>query len=199
MKHNKFFSLLLAVGVAGLMSCNDDSTTTATTNDSMPPTTTTDNTTMTNSSTVDYSAFADDIEKNSTYYANPRTGKKYTKLTVNRNSGEIMDENNQPVWRYVDTRNWWVYGLDDEDWTWEKMGEAKMDKDQMMYKDDSGKWVNYDTRWKMEDENFDKSWKSKSGDTKIKVSKDGDIKIKDEDGKVKYDADDNKMKTDSSK
>jgi hypothetical protein len=196
MKHNKIFGLLMAVGLAGLVSCNDDATTTATNNDSVPPAKM-DNT-MNNSSAVDYSAFADDIEKNGTYYANPRTGKKYTKLTVNRNSGEIMDENNQPVYRYVDTRNWWVYGLDDEDWTWGKMGEAKMDKEQLMYKDDSGKWVDYDTRWKMDDANFDKSWKSKSGDVKIKFGKDGDIKVKDKNGTTKYDADDNKIKTDSS-
>ena len=73
-----------------------------------------------------------------------------------------------------------------------------MDKDQLTYKDESGNWVNYDKRWKSDDEKFSKSWKTKSGDTKIKFGKDGDIKIKDESGKTKYDADDNKVKTDSS-
>ena len=41
-------------------------------------------------------------------------------------------------------------------------------------------------------------WKKKYGDTKVKVSKDGDIKVKDENGKIKYDADDKKIKTDTS-
>jgi hypothetical protein len=36
----------------------------------------------------------------------------------------LCDENNEPVWRYVDKRNWWVYGVND-DWNWIKLGEAK--------------------------------------------------------------------------
>jgi hypothetical protein len=196
MKQNKILSFAMALGVVALASCGNDANNTADNADSTAAATT--NTTV-NTSTGDYSAYADELETNSAQgrYYNPKTGKAYKKLTVNRETGEVTDENNQPVWRYVDSQNWWVYGLDDEDWTWKRSGEAKMDKDQLMYKDDSGNWVSYDTRWKIDDENIDKSWKTKSGDTKIKVSKDGDIKIKDENGKVKYDADDNKIKTDS--
>jgi hypothetical protein len=71
-----------------------------------------------------------------------------------------------------------------------------MDNDKILYLDDNGSWVSYDAYWKAKDDDISKSWKTKSGDTKIKVSKDGDIKVKDEEGKVKYDADDDKIKTD---
>jgi len=204
MKQYRFSSLLLAMGVAAMAaSCNDNSKT-AETGDStsMTTATTPDNsTTTTTNSSNDYSAYATELENNSASgrYLNPRTGKAYKKLTVNRETGEVTDENNQPVWRYVDSDNWWVYGLDDEDWTWRHMGDAKMDNNNLMYKDDAGAWVDYDKRWKTDDEGVTKSWKTKDGNTKIKVSKDGDIKIKDENGKTKYDADDNKIKTDSSK
>lgn len=193
MKHNKIFSLLLALGVVAFISCNN-SADTAANEDS------TSNTANTTTSTSDYSAYADEIEKNSTqgYYANPKTGKPYGKLSMNRSTGEITDENNEPVWRYVDTRNWWVYGVDD-DWNWSRIGEARMDNGALMYKDDSGNWVTYEKRWSTNDETINSKWKSKSGDTKIKFDKDGDIKIKDDTSKVKYDADDNKIKTDSSK
>ena len=199
MKQNRIFNCVAALALtAAVASCNNDATTSdnADTTSTNPTTTATDNNTLTTSG--DYAAYADELEKNSSSgrYINPRTGKAYKKLTVNRSTGEVMDENNQPVWRYVDSENWWVYGLDDSDWTWRRMGEAKMEKDQLMYKDDSGNWINYDTRWKTDDDNVGKSWKTKSGDTKIKVDKDGDIKIKDENGKTKYDADDNKVKTD---
>lgn len=192
MKQYKVFSLLMAFGLAALMSCNNSSNTTASNNDSTQS--------INNSSSGDYAAYADQIEKNSSqgYYVNPKTGKAYSKLTVDRNTGEITDENNEPVWRYVDTRDWWVYGVDD-DWNWRKIGEARMDNGQLLYKDDSGNWVNYDQRWSATDENIDKTWKTKIGDTKIKFDKDGDIKIKDDTSSLKYDADDNRIKEDSSK
>ncbi|MGZ5285568.1 MAG: hypothetical protein ACXWB9_00220 [Flavisolibacter sp.] len=196
MKQISFFALLIA-GACTFTACNDSGENTSATGDT---TNQTDNSAAvnTNNATEEYSAFADELETNSAqgYYVNPKSGKPYQKLSVNRNTGEITDENNEPVWRYVDNRDWWVYGLNESDWTWNKLSEAKMDKDQLTYKDDSGNWVNYDAYWKAKDENMSKSWKSKSGDTKIKVSKDGDIKIKDENGKVKYDADDKKVKTD---
>lgn len=199
------FSLLVAASAFGFTACNNSSDDKAGMSDTAGAVTaTTEGSAATGSSatsTGDYSAFADSVERNSQsgYYLNPRTGKPI-RLKVNRSSGEITDETTgEPVWRYVDNRNWWVYGIDDSDWYWDTMGEAKMDKDQLMYKTDEGKWSNYDTYWKTKDENITKSWKSKSGNTKIKVGKDGDIKIKDESGKTKYDADDNKIKTDSSK
>lgn len=195
MKQNTIFSFLMALGFAALVSCNNSSNTTANNKDSLG-TTVTDNT---STSTGDYSAYADEIEKNSAtgVYVNPKTGKAYGRLHVNRTTGEVTDENNEPVWRYVDTRNWWVYGVDD-DWNWRKLNEAKMgNSNQLLYLDDNGNWVTYDAYWKPRDENLDKTWKSKSGDMKIKFGKDGDVKMKDESGKTKYDADDNKVKTDS--
>lgn len=197
MKQNKFFGLLLGLGFTALVSCNDSANTTSDTNDTGN---TTGNTTNTNTSTSDNSAYADEIEKNSAQgvYVNPKTGKAYGKLTVNRTSGEVTDENNQPVWHYVDTRNWWVYGVDD-DWNWTRLNEAKRDNDKLLYKDESDNWVSYDEYWKTKADDTDKKWKSKSGDMKIKFGKDGDVKIKDESGKTKYDADDQKVKTDTSK
>jgi hypothetical protein len=196
MKQNKIFTLLMVFGIAAFVSCNNSSDTTAGNADS----TGTNSTVINNTSTSNYSAYADEIEKNSSEgnYINPKTGKAYSKLTVNRETGEITDENNEPVWRYVDKRSWWVYGVDD-DWYWKKLGEAKMDNDQLLYRDNSGNWVTYDKAWSTTDETISKGWKSKSGGAKIKFDKDGDVKYKDDSTKMKYDADDNKIKTDSSK
>jgi hypothetical protein len=196
MKQKKIFTLLMAFGIAAFVSCNNSSDTAANNDDSSGLNSTADN----NTSTGDYAAHADQIEKNSSegYYINPKTGKPYGKLTVNRKTGEITDENNEPVWRYVDKRTWWVYGVDD-DWNWTKLGEAKMNNDQLVYKDDNGNWVAYDKRWSNNDEAISKTWKAKSGNAKIKFDKDGDVKYKDDSTRVKYDADDNKMKSDSSK
>lgn len=202
MKQNKIFNLLAATCiVAGFTACNNSSDGTAS-NDTSNTTLDTSGTAgvVTDNSTVDYAAFADSVERNSQsgYYLNPKTGKKLN-LKVDRNSGAITDASSgEPVWRYVDNRNWWVYGLDD-DYTWNTMGEAQMKSDRLTYRSDDDKWVDYDARWKSQDENLSKSWKSKSGDVKIKFGKDGDIKIKDKDGKTKYDADDNKVKTDTTK
>jgi hypothetical protein len=191
MKQNKIFILLMTIVLAAFASCNNSSKTTAT-NDSTG--------TNINTSGGDYSAYAGEIEKNSSEgnYINPKTGKPYGKLSVNRSTGEITDENNEPVWRYVDKRTWWVYGVDD-DWNWTKLGEAKMNNDQLVYKDDNGNWVSYDQRWSTNDETLNKTWKVKSGNAKIKFDKDGDVKYKDDSTRLKYDADDNKMKSDSSK
>lgn len=200
MKKNKFLSLLTVGIVFSFAACNNSSDGTSS-NDTIN-TMASDTTGMANTATssVDYSAFADSVERNSQsgYYLNPKSGKKLN-LKVNRTSGSVTDaESGEPVWRYVDNRNWWVYGLDD-DYYWYEMGEAKMQSDKLMYKSDDDKWVDYDARWKDKDDNLSKTWKSKSGDVKIKFGKDGDIKIKDKDGKTKYDADDNKIKTDTSK
>jgi hypothetical protein len=200
MKQSKFFSLLAAAIVFGFVACNnssDGATTGDTTNTAGD---TTGATSSAATSTTDYAAFADDIEKNSASgrYLNPKTGKPL-KLKVDRTSGAVTDaETGEPVWRYVDNTNWWVYGLDD-DYYWDTLGRAKMESDRLMYQDDNDKWVDYDVRWKSDDDNLSKTWKTKSGDLKIKFGKDGDIKVKDKDGKTKYDADDNKVKSDSTK
>ena len=201
MKKNKILGLLAAGILFGFTACNNSSDGTAT-NDSALNKGDSLGTAGTATSTGDYSAFADSIERNSQagYYLNPKTGKKLT-LKVDRTKGTVTDtESGEPVWRYVDNRNWWVYGLDDE-YYWDRMGEAKWIEpdDKLMYKTDDNKWVEYDVVWKTQDENLAKTWKTKSGDVKIKFGKDGDIKVKDKDGKTKYDADDNKIKRDSSK
>jgi hypothetical protein len=184
----KIFSFLGASVILGLVACNNDSTTTGS-NDSTV-------TTNTVTSTGDYAAKADSIRINSEAgnYLDAKTGKA-VKLKMDASTGQVTNaETGEPVWRYVDRRNWWVYGGDN----WDKLGEARMDSDHLMYRTDDDKWVDYDVRWKDEDMKLEKDWKAKYGDTKVKVGKDGDIKVKDEEGKVKYDADDNKIKTDSS-
>ena len=192
-----FFSLLAIATVMGFVACNNSSDGSTAGDTTM---TSGDTTAVANSnSTNDYSAFADDIEKNSASgrYLNPKTGKSM-KLKVDRTTGVVTDvETNEPVWRYVDNTNWWVYGLDD-DYYWDKLGEAKMETNKLVYKDSGDKWVDYDAMWKGDDENLSKTWKTKSDGVKIKFGKDGDIKIKDKTGTTKYDADDNKVKTDSS-
>lgn len=185
-----FFSILAAGVVFSMAACSNDGTS-SNTNDSANATNSTavaEPTTTTSEGS--YAAMADSVERNSEqgYYLNPQTGKSYGKLRVDRSTGRISTEAGEPVWRYVDNRNWWVYGDDNMDDTitnWNQVGEAKMDKDKLMYKGDGDKWVDYDTKWKKDDD----EWKMKSGDTKIKIEKDGDVKIKDGDKKTKIDED----------
>lgn len=176
----------------GTTSATGDTSTTATTN------TTTDVSTTTATSETSYAAMADSVERNATagYYLNPRTGKPYKSLKVDRSTGRITDDAGEPVWRYVDNRNWWVYGDDgmDSSYSWDHVGDAQMEKDKLMYKGDGDKWVDYDTRWKKDDGDQEMKWKSKDGETKIKVEKDGDMKIKQGDEKIKIDEDGVKKK-----
>ena len=190
MKKTKFFSLFAATLSLGFVACNNDGDNTATTDTT---TTTTENTATTINTTTDYAALADTFQmgSNEGRYIDPRTGKSI-RISVDPSTGVRTNvETGEPVWRYIDTRTWWVYGGD----TWDAQGEAKKDGDKIMYKGDNDAWVTYEQRWP-DDEKMKTDWKTKSGDTKIKVSKDGDIKVKDENGKTKYDADDNKIKTD---
>ncbi|MDB5197189.1 MAG: hypothetical protein JWP88_1560, partial [Flaviaesturariibacter sp.] len=130
-------------------------------------------------------------------------------------------EAGEPVWRYVDKRNWWVYGYDNNNWN--QMGTAKMEKDRLMYQgEDGSSWVDYDARWKADDERMmnsmsdsgsmnsgstntdgsnglkvdDNGNKVKDDNLKVKTSKDGDVKIKDKQTgeKVKYDSEKDKVK-----
>lgn len=188
-----------AAVIVGLTACSNDGGSASNTNDSANTTTATTGTetaTSTTTSEGSYAAMADSIEKNSQqgYYLNPRTGKAYSNLKVDRSTGRITDEAGEPVWRYVDRRNWWVYGdndMNDNMGNWGQVGEAKMEGERLTYKGDGDKWVDYDTKWKKDDD----EWKMKSGDTKIKVEKDGDIKIKDGDSKTKIDGEDGSTKT----
>lgn len=150
------------------------------------------------SSAGNYAAMADSVEKNSEqgYYLNPKTGKAYGKLNVDRSTGRVSTEAGEPVWRYVDRRNWWVYGGND----WNQVGEAKMEGDKLVYKGDGDKWVDYDTRWMKEDADSMKKWKESDGGNKQKmVTEDGDkIKVKsDEEGNTKIKVNGEKVKVDS--
>lgn len=188
----RFFGLCAAALAISFTACNNDGEKTSTTNDS-------GNNSATNqtssSSEGSYAAMADSVERNSEqgYYLNPQTGQPYGKLKVDRSTGRVTTEAGEPVWRYVDNRNWWVYG--DDNWedamiSWNQLGEAKKEGDKIVYKGDGDKWVDYDTKWKKDDDEI----KLKSGDTKIKIEKDGDVKIKDGDSKTKIDDDGVKKK-----
>ncbi|HVF80710.1 MAG TPA: hypothetical protein VM884_02210 [Flavisolibacter sp.] len=147
------------------------------------------NTTPTTSTTSEggYAAMADSVERNSQqgYYLNPKTGKAYKSLKVDRTTGSITDDAGEPVWRYVDNRNWWVYGGDN----WSQVGEAQMEGERLRYKGDGDKWVDYDTRWKTDDVELDKKWKESTNGMKMKTEADGDVKMKDEDTKIKVESD----------
>jgi hypothetical protein len=194
MKYVKFMGFV-ALSV-GFMACNNDADTTATTD-----TTTTDTiTSTTTANNVDYAAMADSFRVNSQagVYLNPKTGKplriKYDVTTRKA----VNEETNEPVWRYVDKRNWWVYGYDNDNWN--QVGTAKMQGDKLLYQDDSdmNKWVTYDVRWSDDETSgtqkvSDDGNKIKDGDTKVKVADDGnkvkvtsgDDKTKIKDGKMK--------------
>ncbi len=191
----RFLSFCGAAALAiGFTACNSDGTT-SDISDSTNSTTTNSTTSMPDNTSVsvgNYAAMADSVERNSQqgYYLNPRTGKAYSSLKVDRSTGRVTDDGGEPVWRYVDRRNWWVYGGDD----WSQVGEARMEDDKLMYKGDGDKWLDYDTRWSTYDMEMEKKWKSKDGDMKIKTEKDGDMKIKVGDEKIKVDEDGTKKK-----
>lgn len=194
MKQKLFGFCAVAVAVS-LAACSNDSTSENTADSTSTTNTTASTQTTTSVSEGNYAAMADSIEKNSQqgYYLNPKTGKAYSNLKVDRSTGRITDESGEPVWRYVDSRNWWVYGdndYNDDIYNWNQVGEAKQDGEKLTYKADDDKWVDYDTKWKTSDE----EWKLKQGDTKIKVEKDGDVKIKEGDKKTKIDEDGVKKK-----
>lgn len=195
MKTTRFFSLLAAALSVGFVACNSEGNDTAAT-DSVS--TSTENTAVTTTtSTGDYAAQADSVRINSDagHYLDARTGKPI-RISVDPQTGARTNaETGEPVWRYVDKRTWWVYGGDG----WDSVGEAKMDNGQLTYKDENDAWVTYEKRWQDDDAKLAEDWKKKYGETKVKVSKDGDIKVKDESGDIKYDADDNKIKVDEEK
>jgi hypothetical protein len=186
----QFFSLFAASVVLGLVACNGNGD-----NQAAADSLTTDSSTVTTTASGDYAAKADSIRINSEQgvYLNPKTGKP-VKLHMDVSTGAVTNaETGEPVWRYVDRRNWWVYGGED----WNQIGEAKMDNDKLVYKTDDDRWVTYDERWSTEDVKLEKDWKAKYGDTKIKVGKDGDVKVKDESGKTKVDGKTGEVKKDS--
>ena len=197
----KLFSLVAASIALGFTACNNDKETSSTTTDSTSTgTVSTMDTASTNNainSNQNYTALADTFKVNSDAgnYLDPKTGKSI-KISVDPQSGtRVNASTGEPVWRYVDRRTWWVYGGDN----WDTIGTAKMQNNNLVYRNDNDTWVTYDKKWKEDDMKMQDEWKKKYGDTKVKISKDGDIKVKDENGKVKYDGNSGKVKTDSTK
>src|SRR5687767_14152110 len=139
----KIFSLVAATITLGFAACNNDGDSTSSTD----TTTTTDVSTTT--STGNYAAQADSFRVNSEagYYLNARTGKPI-KINVDATTGaRINAETNEPVDYYVDKRTWWVYGDD----SWDTIGEAHMEGDQLRFRDDNDKWVTFDQKWKIDE------------------------------------------------
>ena len=175
----RIFSLVAATISFGFVACNNDGDSTAS-SDTVTTTTTEVNT---NTSTGNYAAQADSFKVNSEagHYLDARTGKPI-KINVDASTGaRVNAETNEPVRYYVDRRTWWVYG----DNSWDTIGSAKMEGDQLRFHSDNDKWVTYDERWKIDE--GDGEAKLKTEDSKTKVEKDGDTKTKTEDGKVKTD------------
>jgi hypothetical protein len=210
MKKTTLYGVLALVLSAGFMACNNsgDTAGTTTTDTTATSTTTTDATTATTDHTAtttatssnNYAALADTFRTNSAAgdYLDPRTGKA-VRIRVDTATGMRYNEaTNEPIWRYVDKRDYKVYsGSSDNNSMWDTVGTARMQNNRLEYRDSSNNWVSYDKAWRVKDDKLHNDWKMKNGDTKIKVSKDGDIKVKDENGKVKYDANSGKVKTDS--
>lgn len=178
----KIFSLVAATIVIGFVACNSDGDNTSST-DSI---TTTDVTTSTSGG--NYAAQADSFRVNSEagYYLNARTGKPI-KIKVDPTTGSrINEETNEPVDYYVDKRTWWVYGDD----SWDTIGSAQMEGEELRFRSDNDKWVTFDEKWKTDGGET----KMKTEDSKTKTEKDGDTKTKTSDGKVKTDEDGTKAK-----
>lgn len=207
----KQFLNAATVAALALAACGNNAGETATT-DTTTTTSATDNTSTANtgttamaSSTNSYAALADSVSTNSAqgYYLNPKTGKPYGKLSVDTATGAITTEAGEPVWHYVDKRNWWVYGdkdMNDTVTNWEQVGQAQMDKDKLMYKGENDKMVDYNAMYMKDDEAALKKWKSSDHGNKVKmVTDEGDkIKVKtDEEGNTKVKVNGDKVKLDS--
>ena len=164
---------LIAVLSLGFVACNNDADTAAT-----------DDTTTTTAGTItttgDYSAMADEFQKNSDagMYRDARTGQPI-KISVDRTSGAKMNATtNEPLTRYIfiDNTDWWVYDAEGN-----RIREAKMENDKVVYKNEENAWVPWDKiKW---DEDGEGKYEDDS--TKVKIEKDGDMKIKTKDKKVK--------------
>lgn len=183
---SKIFSLAAATIALGFIACNNDGDSTSTTD----TTSTTTDVTTTNNSTGNYAAQADSFRINSEAgnYLDARTGKPI-KINVDASTGaRVNAETNEPVDYYVDRRTWWVYG----DNSWDTIGSAQMQGNELRYRDNNDKWVSFDEKWKVD--GGDGEAKMKAGDSKMKVETDGDGKVKTDNAKVKTDEDGTKAK-----
>lgn len=175
----KIFSLVAMTITLGFVACNSEGDNTAYTDS----TTTTTTDVNTNTSSGSYAAQADSFRINSEAgnYLDARTGKPL-KINVDATTGaRVNAETNEPVKYYVDRRTWWVYGDD----SWDTIGTAQMQGNELRYRDSNDKWVTFEEKWKVDE--GDGEAKMKTDDSKIKVEKDGDAKTKTDDGKVKTD------------
>lgn len=161
-----FYGFLALALSAGFVACNNDGDGSTATDS--PTTTTIDNTaTTTTTSTSNYTALADTFRVNSEAgnYLDPRTGKSM-RIRVDTATGMRMNEaTNEPVWRYVDKRDYKVYSGDDMNSMWDTVGTARMQNNRLEYRGDNDSWVNYDKRWKTDDDTRMKTWKSRMSDT----------------------------------
>ncbi len=183
MKKYKVFSLAAGCIAFAMISCNNSGDTSAS-NDS----TATDSTGMatTANSTGSYAARADSVKTNVSAgnYINPKTGKAYTNINVDPNTGTLTDENGAPVRRFVDRRTWWVYDTNN----WDTVGSARMMGSSLTFRNPNGKWVTYEKVWV---DDMDSSANNQSDSSmnnsndknpKVKVSDNGNkIKIKKKD------------------
>ena len=180
----RIFSLVATTITLGFAACNSDGESTTSTD----TTVTTD--VSTNTSTGNYAAQADSFKTNSEagYYLDARTGKPI-KINVDATTGtRVNAETNEPVRYYVDKRPWWVYGDD----SWDTVGSAQMEGNELRFRGDNDKWVTYDEKWKIDE--GDGEAKLKTEDSKTKIEQDGDTKIKAGDTKVKADEEGVKVK-----
>jgi hypothetical protein len=201
---NKAQWLGLGAFLAVLTACNSGNNNTTGADSTAAATTTT--TTETTSS-GNYAAMADSFRVNSEAgnILDARTGKpirvKYDATTHRA----VNAETNQPVWRYVDRRTWWVYGPENDNWN--RIGEARLQGNTLQYKGDNDAWLSYDERWKNDDERWmsDTNYMSGSssdvntgttdGSNVNGTSGSGETKVKDNGNKVK----DNDIKVKTSK
>jgi hypothetical protein len=186
MEKKFFFSLIAGCVALGMVACNNSSNSTSSTDS-----TSTDSLgsmANTSTSTSNYAARADTVKTNvaAGNYINPKTGKAYTNINVDQNTGALTDESGAPIRRYVDKRTWWVYDTD----KWDTIGSARMQGNNLMYRDANGKWVTYDKAWT--DDMNNSSMNNQSSDSNMTTSDNPKIKVSDKGNKIKIKNTDNK-------
>jgi hypothetical protein len=187
MMKQRLFGLIATAFSFGFVACNNESDNSTASADSTTSDLNTETAAAT--STGSYAAQADSFRINSESgaYVDARTGKKI-KINVDPETGARTNtETGEPVDYFVDTRTWWVYGNTGFD----TIGSARMEGENLKFRDNSDKWIPFGERWKLDD---DGDLKMKTDDVKMKVDKDGDMKIKTDDQKIKSTEDGIKVK-----
>jgi hypothetical protein len=191
----------LATFMAVFTACNSGSDNTAAADSTAATTTNTTTATTTESSSGNYAAMADSFRVNSEAgnILDARTGKPIRVRYDATTRRAVNAETNEPVWRYVDRRTWWVYGPEND--SWNKIGEARMQGNNLQYRGDNDAWLNYDERWKTDDERWmnDTSGYGTSGTTTSGTTESGTTSGTTTTGKTKVSDDGNKVKNDDVK